>query len=182
MASSEAGPNNGKRPVIFLSHRRADKAIADVLRGTLESWIAGRATVVQPSGANGGARTIGQSLSDKDRQALSDANVVMLIYTVSDDEWFYCMWECGLATDPSGEGTRVVVLQCGPHLPAPLGKQMTVTIDEAGIRRFTHNLLKARDFFPGSNDMLAPEVDEREIEARSQALLDRLSAAMAVSA
>jgi len=31
---------------------------------------------------------------------LAISDVVMLIFTTESEDWSYCMWECGVATDP----------------------------------------------------------------------------------
>jgi hypothetical protein len=43
--------------------------------------------------------------------------VVLLVYTTEDQDWSYCMWECGVAMKPDAPQTRIVVLQCAAETP-----------------------------------------------------------------
>jgi len=81
-----------QNPRIFLSHRFADKPIADVIRRNLARW--GFDDIYQA-----GPR-LGDPLTDELRDVLEDVDLVILVYTVTDEEWSWCMWECGLATHP----------------------------------------------------------------------------------
>lgn len=99
-----------KPPLLFISHRHADKPIADLLRGWIEQWTAGRLNVFQSSSYAHGPK-IGRPLSRELVDNLWNTDVVVLLYTLPDHDWSYCMWECGVAFDPTSPDTRAVVLQ-----------------------------------------------------------------------
>ena len=61
----------------------------------------------------------GRGLNDQLRQALWNTEVLILVYTSADQDWSYCMWECGVATQPQSPNTNIIVFQCGSDVPAP---------------------------------------------------------------
>jgi len=159
---------------IFISHRYADKAIADALKYALKSWGNGQIRVCQSSDVREKDAKIGGNLSGAQRTALSHNNVMILIYTITDNEWFYCMWECGIATNKNGKGTKLIVFKCGSDLPISLREQIPVTNDEESIKKFTNDFHKDTAFFSGRGEALDPEIDDKKIDARSNDLLNRL--------
>ena len=86
-----------QKPRIFISHRFDDKPIADVIRRNLARW--GFDDIYQ-AGAPGSGPRVGDSLTDELREVLEDVDLVILVYTFTDEDWSWCMWECGLATHP----------------------------------------------------------------------------------
>src|SRR5205814_1553801 len=79
--------------------RHADKKIADVLRNWIEHTTMGRVKTYQSSQPGQGPRP-GYILTEEVRRQLQAASVVLCIFTVHDHDWSYCLWECGVATDP----------------------------------------------------------------------------------
>ncbi len=160
---------------IYISHRHADKAIADVLRNTIKGWCDGHVRVFQSSDVRKNVPKIGQGLTTTHKKVLSNTDALFLIYTVSDDEWLYCMWESGIATDPGDQGTKIVVFQCASDIPEAIRSHMHVTRDEVSFRRFTHNFHKTPAFCSNHNEAFADKIDQKEIDARSQNLYHELS-------
>ena len=99
---------------VFISHKHSDLAIATVIRGFITEQTANRVRVFQSSDSGNAADTplVGRPLNQQLANALWNANGVVLVYTTPDQDWGYCMWECGLATDPTSPHTSIFVLQC----------------------------------------------------------------------
>ena len=94
---------------IFISHRHADKPIADALRKQLLSWGIPKEYIF-PSSNYKHSGKIGRPIKAEIKKFLVKATLVILIYTSRDVNWEYHMWECGLATDPKTVKTNVMVL------------------------------------------------------------------------
>ena len=93
---------------------------------------------------------LGQPLNDELKRALAVAEAVILVFTSDTEDWSYCMWECGIATNPSeARPTSVVVVQCTPNKPKPFGDQLRVDArDLDSVQAFVKALLTTTDFFP----------------------------------
>jgi hypothetical protein len=109
---------------------------------------------------------IGDPLGKALKDALHKANLVLLIYTSSDRDWSYCMWECGVATDPIEENTRIVVFQCTDDKPEPFGDQVRTRITEQDIFNFAKQFHKDRNFFPGEPPYDS-QIEQRTLQTRS---------------
>jgi hypothetical protein len=89
------------RPLLFISHRHADQPIADVLRKFVTDRSGGRIAVFQSSSAQADNPRVGRELQQELKEHLWEAGVVVLVYTSPEEDWSYCMWECGVATHPA---------------------------------------------------------------------------------
>lgn len=163
-----------RKRAIFISHRHADKKIAGAIRDTLQEWSTGRISIFQSSDPKLSTR-IGEPLSSELKTALDDANVVLLVYTFTDQDWSYCMWECGVATDPKREHTRHVVFQCTSDMPAPFQDRVRVNITEEEIKKFTKQFHTDPQFFPGFDEAFSPDIEEDTLDRMSKTLYERLS-------
>jgi len=145
------------RPLLFISHRHADQAIADVLRKFVTDRSGGRIEVFQSSSADADGPRVGRELHRQLKEHLWAAGMVVLVYTSPDEDWSYCMWECGVATHPQGPETKVVVLQCCPRAPSVYGEAVRVNAqDPVDIQKFTNEFLTSPDFFPNYGQAVAP--------------------------
>lgn len=161
------------RKNIFLSHRFADKPIADVVRKHLQIWGVQAECCYQAS-APGNGPTIGDPITIELKEALYEANLVILIYTLADNDWSFCMWECGLATNPKKPDTRTVVFQCNPHdKPQVYEGQQLVLLDEDGIKNFILQFFKEDKFFP-NECAVRPSVEDDIIQHYSSSLYNEL--------
>lgn len=165
-------------PKIFLSHRHADKAIADVVRKHLGIW--GYDNQVYQSSAAGLGPTFGENIGEELKAALYNAKLVLIIYTFADKDWSFIMWEAGLATHPLKLDTRTVVFQCNPHhMPKIFEGQRRVLVNEEGIRDFTTQFFRDEGFFPGEAAVY-PDITEQTLHAHSTAFFNDLCAALPV--
>ncbi|MGH3911893.1 MAG: TIR domain-containing protein, partial [Pseudonocardiaceae bacterium] len=137
------------KPVLFISHRHDDRAIADVLRRFIEARTGGRVVVFQSSSSSAKGPQQGENLRNELKRNLWDSSVIILVYTSNDQDWSFCMWECGLAQASGPTNTKAVVFQCTDQFPTPFADQVRVTVrNEQEIERFVNALLTQPAYFP----------------------------------
>jgi hypothetical protein len=69
------------KPLIFISHKHIDRAIANVVRSLITEQSAGNVRVFQSSDPEAMAPRVGRTLNTELRQALWEASAVILVYT-----------------------------------------------------------------------------------------------------
>jgi hypothetical protein len=168
--------NERSQPLLFISHRHADREIADVIRDFITFRSGGDVVVYQTSSSDAQAPKIGRSVNRELRRALWKSEVLVLIYTSQERDWDYCMWECGVATHSESEDTSVIVLQCGRHLPRVFADQVAVDIrDSDKVRRFVNAFLTDPGFFPGRDEAVTRfQPNDTNVERATQALYEDL--------
>ncbi len=138
-----------EKPVMFISHKHVDSAIADVLRNFINISSGGRVEVFQSSSPLATSPKVGRSLTQELKKVLRDASVVILLYTDQDQDWTYCMWEMGVASHPEIPETRIILFQCSSSAPALFADQVNVNARNAvDIQKFVDDFLTSKDFFP----------------------------------
>lgn len=138
-----------EKPVVFISHKHVDSAIADVVRNFINLSSGGRVDVFQSSSPMATSPKVGRSLTQELRKVLRDASVVILLYTDQDQDWTYCMWEMGVASHPDIPETRIILFQCYSSAPALFSDQVNVNARSAvDIQKFVDDFLTSKDFFP----------------------------------
>jgi hypothetical protein len=96
--------------------------------------------------------------------------VVILIYTSPEEDWSYCMWECGVATHPQSPETKIIVLQCGNRPPSVYTDSVRINAtDPTDIQKFTNDFLTSPDFFPNAGEAIAPGFAENGDEVQQAA-------------
>lgn len=174
MVQDATGPGSAARaarPLLFISHRHADQQIAEVLREFVNDRSGGRVEVYQSSSAEADAPRAGRELQRELVERLWAASVVVLVYTSSEEDWSYCMWECGVATHPGTPETNVIVFQCGSNAPAVYGQTVRVNArNTTDLQRFANDFLTSPDFFPDHGDVIAPGFAPNGEEVRSAGL------------
>lgn len=163
-------------PKIFISHRHVDRPIADILRQSLMDWSTGHCEIFQSSD-QGTIQNIDKGIQDKLVKVLilSETELLILVYTHPDEDWSWCMWECGIAVDLTATGpeTRIVVLQCADKAPTVFGDRDTVQLDLESIRRFTVDFHKSAGFFP-KHPAFAHDIPADILEMRAHRLYEEL--------
>ncbi len=145
-----------KERSLFISHKHVDHKIANVLAEFVRERSLGRVKVHLSSDPNFEGPKIGKNLNDQLKLALRQANAVVLLYTSADQDWSYCMWECGVALDPEMEDTNILVLQCGNDVPGPFADQVRINARRRDdILRFAQMFLTEPKFFPGFDESVA---------------------------
>jgi hypothetical protein len=140
--------------LVFISHKDADSMIADVVRSFLTEKSGARVVVHQSSSAMAETPKVGRNLNSELKNALWNAKIVILIYTDPDQDWSYCMWECGVALQPdTPDKPKIILFQCGRSSPALFAEHVKVNVrDKADIQKFTNEFLTDIDFFPRCSD------------------------------
>lgn len=174
---TEQNTNGTGRPLLFISHRHADRAIADVLRKFVTDRSGGRIAVFQSSSAEADNPRVGRELHTELKHHLWRAGVVVLVFTSPEEDWSYCMWECGVATHPASPETKIIVLQCGPQSPSVYSDAVRVTApDVESVRNFAKDFLTSADFFPNHGEKVAPGFAENgeEVQQAAKGLFEAL--------
>jgi hypothetical protein len=171
-----AASDSDRELVLFISHRHVDRDIANVLRSAIEDWAAGEVKVYQSS-FPGSAPRVGRGLNQQLREQLAEASVVMLVFTVNDANWSYCMWECGVATDPRSEDTNIVVIRFSDDSPGPLGDLVQVdarNLDD--IHKLTRDFFTDEGFFPGFDGAFRPRMraGDEALRRKAEQLFEQL--------
>ncbi len=164
------------RRSIFIIHRHEDSGIANALSRVLQIWGGGEIEIFLSSDSGRGLR-VGQSVYSELRSKLSDANILILVYTFANRDWSWSMYECGLAMEPL-PGTfskRIIVLQCTQDAPKVFTDQERVRVTPDGIRQFTHQFYRDPSFFPGFSQAFSPDISDLKIEELSQDLFETLN-------
>ncbi len=147
-----------RQPSIFISHKHSDRKIATELREFIQRTSLGEVSVFQSSDPLAEGPRLGQPLNQELKEALWKTGVVLLVYTTEDQDWSYCMWECGVATNPASPQTRIIVLQCGADTPKVFQSEVRVDVrDSDAIYAFVQKYLTSPDFFPGADEAVAPK-------------------------
>ncbi len=165
------------RPLLFISHRHADKKIADVLSSFVSNRSAGSVEVHQSSSSTAEAPQLGENLRQQLMKYLYKAGVVVMLYTTPDHDWSYCMWECGVALHPESPATRVLLFECAVRSPGPFIDQVRVDARNlVDIQKFTNFFLTQKDFFPGAEKPVTYfHENEPEVIRAAQQLYDELN-------
>ena len=143
------GNRDPAKPKLFISHKHVDGKIADVIRSFITMSSGGHVAVHQSSSPLADAPKVGRNLNKQLRQALWKSSVVILVYTAPDQDWNYCMFECGVASHPQSPDTKIVVFQCTGSVPALFAEQVNVNVRNlVDIQKFTDEFLTGPDFFP----------------------------------
>ena len=149
----------GREPTIFISHKHADRSIADAVREFVERKSNREVAVYQSSSGKSQGPELGRPLTNELKNALWKVGIVILIYTSEDQDWHWCMWECGVATNPHSPDTRVIVFQCSPEIPRVFQDQVRVNArNKDDVLKFVREFLTHTHFFPEFGRALAPQV------------------------
>ena len=100
---------------IFISHRHQDAHLAKALHDELRTWVDGRAEIYLSSlpGQGRPGNDLNAFLKDK----LKETDLFILLFTLADEDWSFCMWELGVVTGADTKPTRVVVFSCANKQP-----------------------------------------------------------------
>ena len=172
MSSSE------REPKLFISHKHADRKIADVIREFVYQRTNREVGVYQSSAADADAPEVGRVLTSELKEALWHSGVVILVYTTEDQDWQWCMWECGVATNPASPDTRIIVFQCSVQAPKVFQDSVRINArEQEDVLKFVKEFLTDKTFFPGFGGAIAPKLNPVGDEVRNAA--DTLHEALA---
>ncbi|WP_420129949.1 hypothetical protein [Longimicrobium sp.] len=162
-------------PLLFISHKHSDQQIAEVLADFIAERSNNKIQIHLSCNPEFQGPKYGQNLNAQLRNSLWHTDVLLLVYTDADQDWSYCMWECGVATHPNSQNTNMVVFQCGRDVPAPFQDVLRVNVHEfADVKRFTKQLFRDEGFFPSLQSALAPGFKEEFVHNAATALHESL--------
>ena len=158
---------------IFISHRHADHDIATVFSKHFQMWNVPLEEIFLSSDYRA-STIIGEPLRPQLKQALSEARLVLLIYTTSDADWEFCVWECGVATDPTDDTpTRVACFQVGNQKSRVFEGETVFTLTRDNIAKFVEQFHRHVGFFREGEAYL-PDVSSEILVERTDHLYNDL--------
>lgn len=165
-----------KEKLIFVSHKHSDRDIAVVLANFIKNKSLGQTKVHLSSEPDFEGPRIGTNLNQQLTRTLQKASVVILLYTAADQDWSYCMWECGVALDPSNPDTNIMVFQCGRDIPGPFSDQVRTNARKPDdILRFVQSFYTEKEFFPEAEAPLTTfSPDGQEVKEAANELFKKL--------
>jgi hypothetical protein len=164
------------KPLLFISHKHSDHAIAQVVAQFITDKSRGDVDIHLSSDPGFEGPRFGPGLNEKLKRTLWNSDALILVYTSEDQDWSYCMWECGVAQQPQSPETNIVVFQCWTDIPKPFAADLRVNAANLDhIQRFTKQLMKDPTFFPRRNVALAPNYPDSTWKTDSQELFDKLA-------
>jgi hypothetical protein len=168
------------KSLIFISHKHSDRAIATVVRSFVTEQSSGNVRVFQSSDATALGPRIARHLVTELRDSLWEASAVILVYTTPDKDWGYCMWECGVATNPASPDTRIIVLQCAETTPDVFNGQVHVNArQKASVERFVSEFMTDPNFLPRRTQPITGyEKSDPKVQVASDKLFDDLRAVL----
>ena len=162
------------KTTIFVSHRLEDGEIAEMIGDALKDLSQDVELFVAQNSQHRNAE-FGKNLSDDVARILDETELVLLIYTNEDQDWSWCMWETGVATNPRNpEGTRIVPISMTGAVPRVFeGKLVVQANSQESIRSFFKQFCTDPNFFPGHNGPLTTRPDDW-IEGKADALFEKI--------
>lgn len=160
---------------IFISHRHVDSGLADVFREEISDWSSGQAIVYQSS-STANASKIGARLDVAIAKAISNSNLILLIYTHAAGDYDWCMYECGLAQDPESLESNIAVFFTTEDLPDPMDNRIGIRLDESSIKKFVFDFHRTEEFFARHSAAYNPDITDDDISHKAKRLFDRLLA------
>jgi len=160
--------DSDRSPLLFISHKHADSRVADVLTDFVYKRTNRDVEVFQSSAADAKSPELGRDLTEQLKEALWQAGVVILVYTTEDQDWSWCMWECGVALKPGSPVTRIIILQCSTQAPRVFQNSIRVNArSQVDIQKFVTMFFTDPTFFPDLGRAVAPK-----LAAQGQQVID----------
>lgn len=158
---------------VFLSHKKADARVAARIEDFIRTATGGRVSVFNFSKYDTGL-TPGSSIRDDLRSELRNAEMVALVYSRPDDDWSYCLWECGVAQGASDGQQKAILLQCLEGRKPPIfdGDSVVQLWELESVKAFA-NRFREEDLFSSVGGP-ATELTDKELEARATQLHEDL--------
>jgi len=159
---------------IFISHRHDDRDIATVFSKHFQKWNVPQEEIFLSSDPKAGV-AIGEPLRPQLKQALAEARLVLLIYTLSDADWEFCVWECGVATNPADNTpkTRVALFQVGSQKSRVFKGEAVFRLSRDDIAKFVDQFHKLDNFFR-EGPAFQPTIDPDILRDRTDCLYEEL--------
>jgi hypothetical protein len=160
---------------LFISHKHSDHTIARVIGQFVLDKGRGDVQIHLSSEASFDGPRFGPGLNEQLRRTLWETDALILVYTSDDQDWSYCMWECGLAQHPQSPDTNIIVFQCSDDVPKPFSADLRVDArNPEHLKRFAKQLMTDPKFFPRRAAALAPNIQPTTLESDAKELFDKL--------
>jgi hypothetical protein len=172
---NSARGNDTMAKLIFLSHRHNDHEIASAFSKNFQTWGVAPEEIFQSSDYQA-STVIGAPLKPQLKQALCEARLVLLIYTISDNDWEFCVWECGVATNLKDETqeTRVALFQMSNHACRVFQDEVVFTLHSGkDIAKFVEQFHRHKGFFK-KDAAFQPSINENILRKRADDLYNDL--------
>jgi hypothetical protein len=144
-----------KRPLLFISHKHENRAVASALREFVNIATAGKVEVFQSSSEQAETTRAGYRLNNELKKALWRSDAFILLYTYKELDWSYCMYEYGIADREDSPDTRIILFRCCDSEPPLFQGQVNVDVrDPNSVQKFAKQFLTDHDFFPGRGDAI----------------------------
>jgi hypothetical protein len=162
------------KPLLFISHKHSDSAIAAVVANWVRSETKNREVDVEvflSSDAQFKGPRFGAELNQELRKTLRETDVLILIYTSADEDWSYCMWECGAANRTGTPETTIIVFQCGNAVPKVFQGTRTVKVRNADdLKAFSKQFFSDDRFFSSLNAPLTKGLTQEDTDRMARKL------------
>jgi hypothetical protein len=100
------------KPLLFISHKHVDHEVATALADFIKDHTGAQVRIHVSSNPDYQGPAAGRVINQALRETLWQTEALILVYTSADQDWSYCLWECGVATN-RGRPENIIVLQCG---------------------------------------------------------------------
>jgi TIR domain len=163
-------------PLIFISHKQSDKAIAEAVAKFLKDEATREIRIFLSSSTGFEGVRFGKPISTELRGVLANADVFLLLYTSPDEDWSWCMWEWGIANHPASAKTTMVVLQCGTESPKiDVGNRRVNVRQKDEIHTFVKQYFTIAGFFPSlEGEAFGGHFSSDTIAAKAEKFFDTL--------
>ena len=163
-------------PLLFISHKHSDEAIADVVAKFIGSEATMPVRVFMSSNPQFEGPKFGKDINRQLRSALWEADALILIYTMAEDQdWSWCMWECGVANDAGSPETSLIVFQCGSETPKIFSGSRLVNVRKLDeLQAFLKQYFTDPGFYPGLNRAFAPYFSKEVMDKKALDLYNGL--------
>ncbi len=136
-------------PKVFISHKFDDSDVASKVAKRLQT-ISNELDIYLASDPTFEGPRMGKSINMSLKKALGDTSLVLLIFSTMGKEWSWCMWECGVATNPNDPTpTTVVTLSLREEAPKPYEDALMIKASDLdSVQTFVNQLCTDKELFP----------------------------------
>lgn len=131
------GNNSSDKVNVFISHKHEDEHAARSIKKILERYSASRLNCFISEEI-----PAGRNWYDWIKERLVESNMLLLLFTETDKEWDWCLYEAGLFTRLEGEDFRRVICLLPPNIepPKPLKHLQAVVTQPDKLAQFLVDL------------------------------------------
>lgn len=179
--SSRENSDSEEQRMVFVSHKHKDKELAKIVGSLLRTLSGFTIDAFVSSSTDSKGPGFGQNIDDELKSALAKTGLVVLVYTDPTENWDWCMWECGVATDPNDTTpTNVVVFTFGGEPPdkykstrnVSFGKTREKGDAKTAIHPFAIDFCRQENMFPDGGSPVNTSISDAEISDACDKFVD----------